>query len=51
MGETAVALEQKKQPGREAYEWVQILVCSVLAVVLVFTFAVRGFRVDGPSMR
>ena len=46
-----MALEQKKQPGREAYEWVQILVCSVLAVVLVFTFAVRGFRVDGPSMR
>ena len=46
-----MALEQKNQPGREAYEWVQILVCSVLAVVLVFTFAVRGFRVDGPSMR
>lgn len=38
-------------PGREAYEWVQTLVCSVLAVVLVFTFAVRGFRVDGQSMR
>ena len=38
-------------PGREAYEWVQTLVCSVLAVVLAFTFAVRGFRVDGQSMR
>ena len=46
-----MASEQKKQPGREAYEWVQTLVCSVLAVVLVFTFVVRGFRVDGPSMR
>ena len=46
-----MASEQKKQPGREAYEWVQTLVCSVLAAVLVFTFAVRGFRVDGPSMR
>ncbi|MDY5613348.1 signal peptidase I [Dysosmobacter sp.] len=46
-----MASEQKKQPGRGAYEWVQTLVCSVLAVVLVFTFAVRGFRVDGQSMR
>ena len=46
-----MALEQIKQPGREAYEWVQSLVCSVLAVVLVFTFAIRGFRVDGQSMR
>ncbi|MCI2057019.1 MAG: signal peptidase I [Oscillibacter sp.] len=33
------------------YEWVQALVCAVLAVVLVFTFAVRIMRVDGPSMR
>ena len=43
--------EQKKQSGREVYEWLQTLVCSVLAVVLVFTFAVRGFQVDGQSMR
>ena len=43
--------EQKQQSGREAYEWLQTLVCSVLAVVLVFTFAVRGFQVDGQSMR
>ena len=46
-----MASEQKKQPGRVAYEWAQTLVYAVLAVVLVFTFAVRGFRVDGQSIR
>ena len=45
------AEKRAERPGQEAYEWVQTLVCSVLAVVLVFTFAVRGFRVDGQSMR
>jgi signal peptidase I len=35
---------------RSLYEWVQALVCSVLAVVLVFTFAVRLIGVDGHSM-
>ena len=39
---------QKK--GREAYEWVQALVCSVLAVVVVFTFLIRLIGVDGRSM-
>ena len=37
--------------GRELYEWVQALVCSVLAVVVLFTFVVRLVRVDGQSMR
>ena len=41
---------EKKSRGREAYEWVQALVCSVLAVVLLFTFAVRLIGVDGRSM-
>ena len=45
------AKKRAERSGREAYEWVQTLVCSVLAVVLVFTFTVRGFRVDGQSMR
>ena len=45
------AEKRTEQRGRGAYEWVQTLVCSVLAVVLVFTFAVRGFWVDGQSMR
>ena len=33
---------QAEEQGRqELYEWVQALVCSVLAVVLLFTFGVR----------
>ena len=34
-----------------AYEWVQTLICSVLAVVLLFTFVGRVVVVDGESMR
>ena len=43
--------EKKQTAGRGAYEWVQALVCSVLTVVLIFTFAVRIVRVSGESMR
>lgn len=42
--------EEKKDRRRELYEWVQALVCSVLAVVLVFTFVIRLIGVDGHSM-
>ena len=42
--------QEQKIEGREAYEWVQALVCSVLAVVVLFTFVVRLIGVDGPSM-
>ena len=42
--------ENEKKKGRELYEWVQALVCSVLAVVVVFTFVVRLIGVDGHSM-
>ena len=38
-------------PLRRLYEWVQVLACAVLAVVLVFTFGVRLVTVSGPSMR
>lgn len=42
---------QKKQvPGRDLYEWVQALVCSVLIVVVLFTFVIRLIGVDGRSM-
>ena len=41
---------QKKEEGRDLYEWAQALVCSVLAVVLLFTFVVRLIGVDGHSM-
>ena len=46
--------EQDKQTaekeGRDLYEWVQALVCSVLTVVLVFAFGIRLIGVDGHSM-
>ena len=44
--------EQKKEQdgGRDLYEWVQALVCSVLAVVVLFTFVIRLIGVDGHSM-
>ena len=48
-----MAEEEKKTecPGRGLYEWAQALVCSVLAAVLVFAFAVRVVGVSGGSMR
>ena len=47
--ETRLAKPEEKK-SREAYEWVQALVCSVLAVVLLFTFGARLIGVDGHSM-
>lgn len=44
------AEQAEKQNGLDLYEWVQALVCSVLAVVLIFTFLVRLIGVDGHSM-
>lgn len=41
---------QRAAKGRELYEWARALVTSVLAVVLVFTFAVRLIGVEGHSM-
>ena len=43
--------QEERQPGRSVYEWVQALVCSVLAAVLLFTFGVRIVGVSGASMR
>jgi signal peptidase I len=42
--------QSKEDTGRDLYEWVQALVCSVLAVVLLFTFVIRLIGVDGHSM-
>ena len=42
--------EEKRENGRELYEWVQALVGSVMVVVLVFTFVIRLIGVDGHSM-
>lgn len=42
----------EKRPGdRALYEWMETLVCSVLAAVLLFTFGIRVVGVDGTSMR
>ena len=43
--------ETSKIPGRSVYEWLQSMLCAVLAAVVVFTFGVRVIRVDGESMR
>lgn len=43
--------EEKRQiKNSDLYEWVQALVCSVLGVVLLFTFVIRMIGVDGRSM-
>ena len=50
MGNKNKQEQEKKSGGRDLYEWVQALVCSVLAVVVVFTFVIRLIGVDGFSM-
>ena len=42
--------EQPQKKGNEAFEWVQALVCSVLVVVVLFTFVIHLLGVDGRSM-
>ncbi len=45
---------KRETPGvekeREIYEWVRLMVCSVLAIMLLFTFVIRLIGVDGHSM-
>ena len=41
----------RRESDRGAYDWVQLLVCCVVTVVVIFTFVMRVVRVDGPSMR
>ena len=50
MENDSLRTEAPKEKGRELYEWIQALVCSVLAVLLLFTFGVRLIGVDGRSM-
>ena len=38
---------RKKEEGRDLYEWTQALVCSVLAVVLLFGCAPSGVKRKG----
>ena len=46
----SVRVREEQEEGRDLYEWVQALVCSVLTVVLIFTFVIRLIGVDGHSM-
>ena len=41
----------RRESDRGAYDWVQLLVCCVVTVVVIFTFVMRVVRVDGPSIR
>ena len=43
--------KREKKIDRGLYDWVQAVVCPLLAMVLVFTFLLRIVRVDGDSMR
>jgi len=42
--------EQPAEKNADLFEWTQALVCSVLIVVLIFTFLIRMIGVDGHSM-
>ena len=42
--------KKQRESGKDFYEWVQALVCSVLVVVMLFTFVIRMIGVDGHSM-
>ena len=42
--------KEEKIKGRDFYEWVQALVYSVLAGVVIFTFGIRLIGVEGHSM-
>ena len=50
MNEQAIEKQPEEKKNQDLFEWVQALVCSVLAVVLVFTFGIRLIGVDGHSM-
>ena len=43
-------VKTQRESGKDFYEWVQALVCSVLVVVMLFTFVIRMIGVDGHSM-
>ena len=43
--------KDEQQTDRGAYEWMQALVCSVLAAVVLFAFGARVVGVSGGSMR
>ncbi len=47
---TAKAVEEKKKQGGEALDWLQCIVSSLVAAILLFTFVARTITVVGSSM-
>ncbi len=42
--------QPKKSPIKEVFEWLDVVVASIIAVVIIFTFVFRIVAIDGPSM-
>lgn len=46
----SIVYHPKKRPIREVFEWLDVVVASIIAVVIIFTFVFRIVAIDGPSM-
>lgn len=46
----SVVYQPKKNCLREVFEWLDIVVASIIAVVIIFTFVFRIVAIEGPSM-
>lgn len=46
----SVVYQPKKNWLREVFEWLDIVVASIIAVVIIFTFVFRIVAIEGPSM-
>lgn len=42
--------QQKRSSIKEVFEWLDVVVTSIIAVVIIFTFVFRIVAIDGPSM-
>ena len=52
--DTNVKLENEKKPKfslrREAFEWLDVIITAIIAVVIIFSLVFRVATIDGPSM-
>lgn len=46
----SVVYQPNRKPLRELFEWLDIVVASIIAVVIIFTFVFRIVAIEGPSM-
>lgn len=46
----SIVYQPRKKPIREMFEWLDVVVASIIAVVIIFTFVFRIVAIDGPSM-